>query len=335
MTKRLFLLILLFIFSFQLFSQEINIKKIWYNNNHSAFTSLIRYKGKFYCAFREAEAHISKGDDLGSIRIISSKNGKSWRSVALLSKEYVDLRDPWLSITPDGLLMVSMGGSSSKLNFRAQVSFSKNGKGFTKPEPVQFDYEGANVHGWPWHITWHKGIGYTVMYRSGVIVLLKTYDGIHYDLITKLDAPGFLDESVIQFLPNETMVILTRREFEAKTSLLWVSPAPYVDYTCYDTHIYVGGPELFVIDDKHLMVGGRRVDGEGQYTCVWISDLKGNMKEIFSFHNPVLDCSYPSFLKKGKYIWCTFYATYGKRENAAIYLAKIPLKEIKRYLEVR
>ncbi len=308
---------------------------IWYNNNHSAFTSLVRYKGKFYCAFREARSHISSGDDFGIIRIISSRNGKKWKSVALLSKEFVDLRDPWLSITPTGLLMVSMGGSSAKYNFRAQVSFSKNGNIFSEPEPVQFEYEGANVHGWPWHLTWHNGIGYTVMYRSGVIVLLKTRDGIHYDLITQLQAPGFLDESVIQFLPDERMVILTRREFDIKTSLLWVSEPPYIDWKYYDTQVYIGGPELMVLDEEHLLIGGRKVDEKGQYTCIWTSDLRGHLTEILSFHNPVFDCSYPSFYKKGKILWCTYYASYGKHENAAIYLTKIPLRLIRGQKEVK
>ena len=328
MMKYIVTLVLLF-FSVEVFSQRIDSKQIWYNNNHSAFTSLVKYKGNYYCAFREAGAHISKGADLGKIRIISSKNGKKWSSVALLSKEYVDLRDPWLSITPKGLLMVSMGGSSAKLNFRAQVSFSKDGKFFSVPQPVQFDYDGANVHGWPWHLTWHKGMGYTVMYRSGVIVLLKTKDGIHYDFITQLQAPGFLDESVIQFLSDDRMVILTRREFEHKSSLLWISNPPYDNWTYNDTGVYIGGPELMELDDEHLLIGGRRVDEKGQYTCIWTSDLNGNFKEILSLHNPVFDCSYPSFLKRGRKIWCTYYASYGKHEDAAIYLTKIPVKLIK------
>ena len=34
---------------------EVSVKKIWDNGSHCAFTSLIKYKGKFYCSFREGE----------------------------------------------------------------------------------------------------------------------------------------------------------------------------------------------------------------------------------------------------------------------------------------
>ena len=98
-----------------LFSQDINysVEKIWDNGKHCAFTSLIKYKGNYYCSFREGESHIfdSKGEANGKVRILQSPDGNRWESVALIGKQGFDLRDPKLSITPDGRLMVIIGGS--------------------------------------------------------------------------------------------------------------------------------------------------------------------------------------------------------------------------------
>ena len=82
--------------------------KIWDQGNHNAFTDLIRYKGRFYCTFRESEGHVG-GD--GKLRVLESKDGVKWESAALLEETGIDLRDPKLSIAADGRLMIVAGGS--------------------------------------------------------------------------------------------------------------------------------------------------------------------------------------------------------------------------------
>ena len=96
-------------------ASDIKVQRIW-NHKYSAFTSIAEFHGKYYVAFREAGGHIwdSKGKAEGEIRIISSKDGNEWKSVALLSKKEFDLRDPKLTVTPDGKLLVTMGGSVYK-----------------------------------------------------------------------------------------------------------------------------------------------------------------------------------------------------------------------------
>ena len=78
---------------------------IWKTDAYCAFTSLIKYKGKYYCSFREGESHVfdSQGKAEGRTRILQSKDGKRWRSVFLGSKSGIDLRDPKLSVMPDDM----------------------------------------------------------------------------------------------------------------------------------------------------------------------------------------------------------------------------------------
>jgi hypothetical protein len=88
----------------------VEVVKIWDTAPHSAFTDLIRFKGKWLCTFREADNHAGGQD--GKIRVIVSEDGDKWKSSALLAEDGVDLRDPKISITPDGKLMLLTTASS-------------------------------------------------------------------------------------------------------------------------------------------------------------------------------------------------------------------------------
>ena len=110
-------------------NDEMNVERIW-DEGYSAFPSIVRYRGAMYVCFREGVSHIfdENGIAAGKTRILRSRDGRHWKSVALLSKEGYDLRDPKLSVTPDGRLMVMQGGSvyvDKKLVDRvSQVSLS-------------------------------------------------------------------------------------------------------------------------------------------------------------------------------------------------------------------
>ena len=129
-------------------SVRYDVRKIWDNGSHCAFTSLIRFKGQYYCSFREGETHIfdSQGNAEGKIRILTSHDGKRWKPLPLIGKQGYDLRDPKLSITPDGRLMVIVGGSIYRdrqiVGRRPQVLFSEDGRTFTPPEPIELDSAG-------------------------------------------------------------------------------------------------------------------------------------------------------------------------------------------------
>ena len=78
--------------------QLVSVRKIWDKAPHNAFTDLVRWQGRFYCAFREGKGHAG---DIGKLRIISSAEGQRWETSGLLKMEGVDLRDAALSVTPD------------------------------------------------------------------------------------------------------------------------------------------------------------------------------------------------------------------------------------------
>ena len=45
----------------------LDVRKIWDEAPHNAFTDLVHFKGRFFCVFREGEGHVSPD---GALRVI-------------------------------------------------------------------------------------------------------------------------------------------------------------------------------------------------------------------------------------------------------------------------
>ena len=309
---------------------------IW-DHEYSAFPSIVRYQDAVYVSFREGESHIfdENGKAAGRTRILRSTDGKRWESVALLSKEGYDLRDPKLSVTADGRLMVIQGGSvyvdKNLIKRIPQVSFSSDGMSFSEPEPVDYPIPGGFA--WFWRMTWHEGSGYTVSYGEpddGRLELLKTSDGLHFEKISDIELGGFPNETTVRFLPDGKMVLLIRREKEDRNAYIGISEAPFTDWELKPLPIRIGGPELAVLPDGTLIAGGRSYFEDGDTkTCLW----KGSTPEDLKLWKTLPsggDNSYPGFLVENGELVVVYYSSHeltrpDGRPRAGIYLARIPL----------
>lgn len=336
MKKICFLIGCLFSFVSFLASQNqcVSIKKIWDNSNYCAFTSIIKYNGKYYCSFREGESHVfgKDGKAEGKSRIIVSEDGENWQSVALLSKKDYDLRDPKLSITPDGQLMVIMGGSvyvnKELVNCYPQVSFSKDGKNFTEPVPIEFN-DGASGRDWIWRITWDNRVGYGVNYYKveeggQKLSLVKTTDGLKYDLVTVLDVPDLPNEATVRILPDKRMLMMVRREGGSRKGYWGVSNPPYKEWSWKEMELQLGGQD-FIQAGENLFIAGTRsyFIPSAHKTILLTGNENGKFKEVYLLPSGG-DTSYPGLLIEGDEVWVCYYSTH-ETSNAAIYLAKFPL----------
>jgi len=87
-------------------AELVGLRMIWNAAPLNAFTDLVRFKDRWFCVFREGAGHVSHD---GKLRVITSANGDTWASAALLAApgELPDLRDPKITVTPDGRLMLT------------------------------------------------------------------------------------------------------------------------------------------------------------------------------------------------------------------------------------
>ncbi len=298
----------------------VSVRKIWDQAPHNAFTDLIRFRDRWYCAFRESDAHVG-GD--GRIRILTSVEGGRWESAALLAEAGVDLRDPKLSIHPDGRLMLLAGGSVYEAKtFRSRqprVAFSSDGRRWTPPDKILAPGD------WLWRVTWHKGRAYGVSYlgtgadpRSGV--LYASAGGRRYDRVCDFPVPG-VSEVTLRFLGDDTMVALARREIDPRLGWIGASRPPYTEWSWTEVPHRLGGPNFLVLPGGALWAAGRAHTPSGPATVL--------ARMTRQSYDPVLtlpsggDTSYPGLVWHAGLLWMSYYSSH--EGKAAIYLAKIRL----------
>lgn len=297
----------------------VSVEKIWDQAPHNAFTDLIRFRERWFCTFREGERHAGGQD--GRIRVITSPDGRSWESAALLTTEGVDLRDPKLSRTPDGRLMLVAGGSIYRDDaFQTRVprvAFSPDGFEWTSPQRVL-----AEEH-WLWRITWHKGTAYSVSKmgdgkNTRRVILYSSRDGVEWDWITVFrNIPPWPNEATIRFLPDDEMVILLRRN---STGWIGASHPPYRKWTWTDTGHRLGGPNFIRLPDGRLWAGSRAYTQDP--TTVLARMTRNSFEPVLTLPSGG-DTSYPGLVWHEGLLWVSYYSSH--EGKSSIYLAKVRL----------
>jgi hypothetical protein len=305
----------------------VSVIKVWDKAEHNAFTDLLYAHGQFLIAFREAASHQLHN---GTIRILASRDGVAFRSVASLEIEGTDLRDPKLSLMPDGRIMLLAGSTlwdkdGRFLSSQSKVAFSGPDFTFT---PFQNILEQNN---WLWRLTWHKGKGYGIAYTCArdeewTIALYETDDGLHYKEITFLNIDGKPNESTVRFFPDGKMAALIRRDETYKTHALWgVSSPPFTDWEWYDLGYNFGGPNFIILDPDQVWFMGRLL----YFSPYGIVSRTAMLKKVGEqFRRELVlpsfdDTSYPGLIWQDGFLWASYYSSH--EGKTSIYLAKILL----------
>lgn len=321
--------------------ERVSVKLIWNEAHYNAFVDLIRFHDKWFCSFREGKFHVAKPgkEDDGKIRVISSSDGEAWTSAALLDEPGVDLRDPKLSITPDGRLMIVAGGSQYPGGIfkgrQSRVMFSADGSHWTKPQPVVKEGQ------WLWRVTWQKGKAYGIAYYGSPGPyrqdLVESDDGIHWNVVTELKVPGG-GEATVRFPDDDRMMILMRRVpalADRKLSVpppdtrshawIGISEPPYHDFQWRTTGHMVGGPNFIVLPSGKMVGGGRSLqNNDPKMPRTGLGFLTPTSLEPELWLPSGGDNSYPGLVYHDNLLWVAYYSSHGG--NPAIYLAKIRVR---------
>src|SRR5690606_34238668 len=161
---------------------------------------------------------------------------QNWESIALLAEEHVDLRDPKLSLAPDGRVMINCGASyyhgKDRLKVESRVAFSDtSGENFSAPVRVELPKAIVTGSDWLWRITWHEGVAWGAVQqvppgKARLLQLVKSTDGVHYEHVCQVpvDAPS---ETTLRFTGEGTLLAMIRGEGNPKIGSLGRAKAPY------------------------------------------------------------------------------------------------------------
>ena len=303
-------------------------EKIWDAAPHNAFTDLIRFDRQYYCTFREGAGHVSPD---GAIRVLVSRDGAKWESAARLTLDGRDLRDPKLSITRDGTLLLVAGaalreGGKAATSQRSCVSVSRDGREWSSWQWI------AGENEWAWRISWHDGKAYTVAYdvapdsRANKTYGTRLYvgDGQKFDVLVDALRPGGTTEATLRFAADGTCYCLQRRDGKANSALLGIGAAPYKQWEWQDLGVSFGGPNLLQWPNGRWFACGRLlVKGKPKTVLCELDAGEGALKPLLELPSGG-DTSYPGMVEHADGSMLISY--YSSHEGkTAIYLATVDM----------
>jgi arylsulfatase A-like enzyme len=300
-------------------AEIVDVRKIWDQAPHNAFTDLLRWKDRWWCVFREGKAHVSPD---GALRVLSSADGDAWVSEALVTMAGADLRDAKITLTPEGKAMLSgaaaypPGGAAGHQSFSW---FSADGRSWSEGAKV------ADPDFWLWRVTWHGGsawgIGYGCRSDNQFIRLYSSRDGRTFETrVANLFEKGYPNESSLLFLEDGTCLCLLRRDGKENSALLGTARAPYAEWTWKDLGVRIGGPHLVRLPDGRIVAGGRLYDGGARTSLLWIDPAAGKAAEFLRLPSGG-DTSYPGLVWHDGLLWVSYYASH--EGKTSIYRAKV------------
>ena len=312
----------------------LDVRRLTDLKSYCAFTDLVRHRGVWYCVFREGNSHVPGRD--GTIRILTSPDGADWTTAAELAEAGIDLRDPKISATPDGRLMLLMGGSvydgssgnepRSFVSARGRVSFSADGRIWTAPQPISIETE------WLWRVTWDATSAFGVSYRNrgesgSTLTLWKSRDGTAYEQIARL-LPGGDDwpnETTLRFDADGSLLALARRERGSRTAWLGVSRPPFTEWNWRDTGRMIQGPNFIRATNAWWYAGRDQPPGDSAIRTVVGRLDHGQAKPLLTLPSGG-DTSYPGMVEaKPGELWISYYSSH--EGMAAVYLARVAVAD--------
>ncbi|MBN2294921.1 MAG: exo-alpha-sialidase [Pirellulales bacterium] len=307
----------------------LNVEKVWGKAPHNAFTDLVRFKDKWYMTFREAKCHMYDAP-AGDIRVLTSKDGETWESAALIKygTEDDDLRDSKLSVTPDGKLMM-VCALAPKENHRTRQSYaylSSDGVHWEGPHKIgEFDW-------WMWRVVWSPdGTAYGLGYgcegesKNSILRLYRSKDGIDFEtFLPRMTPQDRVNEAGMIFRPDGSAVVLIRRDGKGATNaIVGTSEGDLSKWTFKELKQRIGGPQILEVPGGHILASGRLYDGKVRTSVGLLEPEKGKFTELLKLPSGG-DTSYPGMVFHGGILWVSYYSSH--EGKTSIYLAKIKVK---------
>ena len=322
-----------------------NVRRVFHNGEHNAFTDLIRWKGKFWLTFRSCpDGHMVFSTS--RIIVLTTEDTESWEKVYEFSVPRRDTRDPHFLVFRDQLFVYTGTWWSGDGELpRKQYDINKHlgygvktadGKQWSQP----FQLEGTYGH-YIWRAATHDGKAYLCARRkrghseaeSGAgatpimeSAMLESEDGINWRFRTLFQTTKG-NETAFQFSPNGDLLAISRNHGREGALLVQASP-PYQHVTRKPLAEYIGGP-LLARWGNEWMVGGRRFTKAGPRTILYW--LHNDAIHEFADLPSGGDTSYPGFVElddgTGLVSW---YSSHEKdatgKKITAIYLADLKRK---------
>ena len=318
-----------------------NIRRVFHNGEHNAFTDLVRFQDRFYLTFRSCpDGHMVHST--ASIIILESEDAQEWKQVHRFRVPLRDTRDPHFLVFKDRLFVYTgtwFGGETTIPPAEYDVNlhlgyavWSDNGNTWKGPQLLEGTFGHyvwrAATDGDKAYLCGRRKIGFSVAPRGEgpeiESLMLESDDGLIWrKRSTFQEIHG--DETAFLFHADRSILAVGRRGNQPAQLLR--SQPPYTEWERTELDRYIGGP-LVAQWGHRIIVGGRKTLGGSPKTSMcWLVD--GELHEFAELPSGG-DCSYPGFIAlsptRGIMSW---YSSHEKdkegRPITAIYMADLEI----------
>ena len=241
--------------------QLLSNKVIYHNGQHNAFTSMVRWKDKYWVAFRHGATH--KSHD-GQIMVMSSADLETWSEPQAVINTSIDDRDPTVFICNEQLFVNSMSKLHEGEKERRLVSMSSfivsssDGVNWTEPQLALPEHRAI------WWVAPGPDALYASVYGAGRgdgvradspnyckwTELWRSEDGLAWEKVGIISDENRAGEAALAFLPDKRLFAFVRHDEHDKPEIKFASPP----YTEWETAVELGfrnnGPSIGLVGDK-------------------------------------------------------------------------------------
>lgn len=321
-----------------------NVRRVFHNGEHNAFTDLVRFEGRFYLTFRSCpDGHMVHPSS--SIIILASSDAQQWQQVHRFSVPKRDTRDPHFLVFQDRMFVYTgtwyCGDTSPKpgeYDLNQHLGYAAwSADGTTWHSPIML--EGTFGH-YIWRANTFDGKAYLCGRRKKDFAMAPRGEGAMVESAMLESDDGLIwrtralfqethgDETAFQFERDGSIIAVGRRGRD-HAQLLRSKP-PYAQWQRTELDRYIGGP-LLAHWGRRYVVGGRRAMDDGSYktSLCWLVD---DQLHEFARLPSGGDNSYPGFVElsptRALVSWYSSHETDADgRTLTAIYLADLKLTD--------
>ena len=324
--------------------QVTNVRRVFYNGQHNAFTDLVRFKDNFYLTFRSCpDGHMVH--PTSSIIILFSPDTKQWKQVHQFSVEKRDTRDPHFLVFRNKLFVYTGTWYSGETTLKSEdydlnkhlgyAAWTEDGIKWHSPIMLEGTFGHyiwrASTFGGKAYLCGRRKKNFAVAPRGeGPLVesaMLESDDGLiwRYRALFQ-ESRG--DETAFLFEPDGSVIAVGRRGSD-KAQLLKSKP-PYTQWQRKVLDRYIGGPLLARWGNRYVVGGRKNTDNRGPKTSMcW---LDGDQLHEFAELPSGGDNSYPGFVELSpNHAIMSWYSSHEKDTDdmtiTAIYMADLEIEE--------
>lgn len=299
--------------------KPLEVRQVFANGKHNAFTAMRRFKGELYLAFRAGDGHNSPTAD---VLVLRSKDGKEWQQTFKFDVAKDD-RDPQMVVTDQRLFLYCPSMNGKELT--TWLMYTDDGQKWSDAVKI---YE-------PQFILWkpciHDGVFYSTAHKKDEtsggkgreVHFVKSADGVKWEKVSTIRAGNWESETTLYFEPNHHVVAFLRQKYGSPQAQVLESDPPYAEWKARPAGVpHFSGHSVHVFKGVTYLLSRFTKPGKEGFGSMIYTFADGKLTPYCELPAGG-DCAYLEAVEDVENMLVSYYSTHEGTTN--IYLAVVPL----------